>query len=263
MSFGSEGTAPGMFQKASRLAVDGNDNIYVADSTPRIQKFDANGKYVSLWSTEVPGVETMHADRAGNVYILMKNIIYKYEGATGKLLAKFNTDSSMTADNLRSFALYPDGGMLLQTRNEDFVRLDASGKEVARFKQIVKSQVGADVAESQLKLALDGLGNIFILNNSAHVVYKYSPAGKFISQFGSLGKDPGQFHSFTLWIAVDNQSRIYVNDTAIEVYDPTGRYLDFIPTFYNPSLLDLKITDKNEIYAVDSKSIIYKLTINK
>src|SRR5262249_30997480 len=72
-TFGGAGTGSGLFQDASKLAVDGAGNIYVADNkSNRIQQFDANGKFLNVWQFEGAsdkGPQALAADRAGNVYI--------------------------------------------------------------------------------------------------------------------------------------------------------------------------------------------------
>ncbi len=49
--WGSAGTGPGEFAVAHSLAIDSDDNIYVADrENSRIQLFDVNGRYLSEWN---------------------------------------------------------------------------------------------------------------------------------------------------------------------------------------------------------------------
>jgi hypothetical protein len=53
LSFGGEGTAPGLFQDARHIAVDADGNVYADDhSTLRVQRFDSIGKYVSGWTVD-------------------------------------------------------------------------------------------------------------------------------------------------------------------------------------------------------------------
>lgn len=49
--WGSGGTNDSQFQGPNRIVVDGSDNIYVSDSTKRIQKFDAQGNFITAWDT--------------------------------------------------------------------------------------------------------------------------------------------------------------------------------------------------------------------
>jgi sugar lactone lactonase YvrE len=57
MSWGDKGTAPGQFRLPHAIAIDRNDNIYVGDRTNRrIQVFDTGGKFLRMFTIDVPPV---------------------------------------------------------------------------------------------------------------------------------------------------------------------------------------------------------------
>jgi len=69
---------------------------------------------------------------------------------------------------------------------------------------------------------------MYITNDDAYAVFKYSPAGKFISQFGSESTDTGQFvggkFESPLAIAADGYGRVFVSDGGyIQVFDSSGK----------------------------------------
>ena len=54
-SWGTKGTGPGQFVIPHSIAIDRNDNIYVGDRTNhRIQVFDTEGKFLRMFSIDVP-----------------------------------------------------------------------------------------------------------------------------------------------------------------------------------------------------------------
>jgi streptogramin lyase len=56
-SWGSKGTAPGQFRLPHSIAIDRNNNIYVGDRTNhRIQVFDTEGKFLRMFSIDIPPV---------------------------------------------------------------------------------------------------------------------------------------------------------------------------------------------------------------
>ena len=56
-SWGSKGTAPGQFVIPHAIAIDRNNNIYVGDrSNHRIQVFDTEGKFLRMFSIDIPPV---------------------------------------------------------------------------------------------------------------------------------------------------------------------------------------------------------------
>jgi DNA-binding beta-propeller fold protein YncE len=56
-SWGEPGTGPGQFRLPHSIAIDRNDNVYVGDRTNhRIQVFDINGRFLRMFSIDVPPV---------------------------------------------------------------------------------------------------------------------------------------------------------------------------------------------------------------
>lgn len=54
-SWGTKGTAPGQFNLPHAIAIDKDDNIYVGDrSNRRIQVFDTDGKFLRMFTIDVP-----------------------------------------------------------------------------------------------------------------------------------------------------------------------------------------------------------------
>jgi sugar lactone lactonase YvrE len=61
-SWGDKGTGPGQFRLPHALVIDRNDNIYVGDRTNRrIQVFDTNGKFLRMFTIDVPPAPGTHA----------------------------------------------------------------------------------------------------------------------------------------------------------------------------------------------------------
>lgn len=55
MSWGERGNAPGQFNLPHAIVIDAKDNIYVGDRTNRrIQVFDTNGKFLRMFTIDVP-----------------------------------------------------------------------------------------------------------------------------------------------------------------------------------------------------------------
>jgi hypothetical protein len=56
-SWGEPGTGPGQFRTVHAIAIDRNDNIYVGDrSNRRVQVFDTEGKFLRMFTIDVPPV---------------------------------------------------------------------------------------------------------------------------------------------------------------------------------------------------------------
>ena len=60
-SWGNKGTAPGQFRLPHSIVVDRNNNIYVGDrSNRRIQVFDTDGKFLRMFTIDVPPAPGTH-----------------------------------------------------------------------------------------------------------------------------------------------------------------------------------------------------------
>jgi DNA-binding beta-propeller fold protein YncE len=259
LKFGSEGIGPGNFTDARNVAVDGDGRIYVADYTGgRVQVFDAEGKFQTQWMVDpkMP-LRGMAADRRGNVYVVQSGKIQRYEGATGKHLGELAYAEGWGFDNV---VVTPDGGLVAAWRRhrDDIVRFDPSG----RVSKVVRAAVSGQTDESELDLrvAVDGLGNIYALGTFTSSVFKFTPEGRYVNRFGGRGEQPGQFRAPHA-IAVDNQGRVYVSDSkGVQVFDKDGRYIDvFKPA---PVSFGLTFDQKNELY-VAARTQVLKCALNE
>jgi streptogramin lyase len=268
MTFGSEGIGSGMFSDARSIAVDGIGHIYIGEyDNGRIQVFDSEGKLITQWmaDTKMP-LRGMAADRQGMVYIAQRGIILRYEGATGKMTGQLDypggrgfDDVAVMADGGLVAAWEPYGsGVSFSTGGDNIVRFDVNGRTVRTIRNAVSTQTeGADL---ELRIAVDGLGNIFALSTFSNAVFHFTPEGKFVNRFGSAGNQPGQFTGPGA-IAVDGKGRVYVSDIkGIQVFDSNGTYLDLINIDGGAS--GMVFNDKNELLVV-ARSKVSKFVINK
>jgi sugar lactone lactonase YvrE len=270
-TFGGEGTGPGLFQDASGVAVDGNGIVYVSDKTARrVQKFDLDGTFLSEWSFEVAqayGSGRIAADRAGHLYMVWADKIIAYDGADGKQLAVFSShrDGSFMRDSFDDVTVLPDGSVLAMGGliSEDMVHFAADGTVLARIEKPLRKQ--NDQSEIETHLAVDGLGDIFVIGHSSNVVYHFAPDGKYLNQFGSVGDASDQFATQLGDIAIDNQSRVYVGDwKGIQVFEPTGRYVGRISKRGTTVPGELAFSDKNDLFvATGWGKQVLKYTLKK
>jgi LSD1 subclass zinc finger protein len=257
LKFGSEGIGPGSFNDARSIAVDGEGRIYVGEYTGgRVQVFDAEGKFVTQWFADrTMPLRGLAADRRGTVYVVQRGKIQKFEGATGRALGEVSYSRDFGFDDVTAAA---DGGLVAawDRHTDDIVRFDASLRPVKVINKAMSGQT--DRSELNLRVAVDGTGNLYGLGSFNESVVKYTPEGRFVNRFGGAGGEPGQFRAAHA-IAVDNKGRVYVSDSkGIQVFDPNGRYLDLFKP--DGPAFGMVFNDRNELFvAARDKVIKYAL----
>ncbi|HEX8688334.1 MAG TPA: hypothetical protein VF654_17605, partial [Pyrinomonadaceae bacterium] len=228
--------------------------IYVGEySGGRIQVFDKDGRFITQWTTVEPKMPLrgMTADRRGNVYVVQRGDITRYEGATGKPLGTVGAGAGSYDDVTAT----PDGGLVAFARQsrDDIVRLNSSGQVTSVIKAAVSGQT--DRSELSIRVAADGAGNVYGLGEFNDAVFKFSPEGRFMTRFGGDGDEPGQLRAPSA-IAVDNKGRVYVADIkGVQVFDPNGRYLELIKV--KGAASGLVFNDRDELFVV-ARTAVYK-----
>ncbi len=124
--FGGKGTSAGLFDGANQIAVDKAGNIYVADGTLRVQRFDENGKFLNLWIVKGAKnelIDKLAAGSNGEVDVLIGGEIVVYKGETGEQLRVLTDNRRHYIDD---FVLLDDGGMMYVAESggrEEFVQV--------------------------------------------------------------------------------------------------------------------------------------------
>ncbi len=259
LSFGSEGTGAGYFKDARSIAVDADGHIYVGEySGGRIQVFDSTGKFLTQWmvDTQMP-LRGMAADRRGTIYVAQKGKLTRYEGMTGKTLGEVTNNNRSNFDDV---TVTSDGGLVAFSyeARDDIIRFNSSGQVTKAIHAAISGQT--DRSELSIRVAADGLGQIYALGTFNNAVFKFSPDGRFLTQFGSAGDEPGQFRA-PFAIAVDNQGRIYVSDIkGVQVFDSNGRYLSLLKV--KGAASGITFNERNELFIV-ARTRVLKFAVDK
>lgn len=261
LQFGQEGTGPGYFTEARFISVDNNGHIFVGEfSGGRVQVFDENGIYITEW--KATGEETgdiylsgMAADREGAVYTVVGSMLYVYDGLNGSLLGRLDHPDGWGFDDV---TVAPDGSVVAAwyKSTDDLIRYDRNG-DIDLWVENAIGNVTND-SEMDMRVAVDGTGKIYDLAYFNEGVFIFSPAGKYISRFGSRGDEDGQFTS-PRSIAVDNLGKVYIADfPGVMIYASDGRYLDTLQV--NGAVMGITFDDQNNLYVVvDNQVLRFKL----
>ncbi len=231
LSFGGEGTGPGLFRDVRAIAVNPvNGNIYASNyDDGRVQAFDAQGKFITQWiipkeNTE-PYFDDIAVDRNGTVYIPVFGKIMRFDDS-GKALP----DIKIAGSRIDNLDIAADGSLVAIADGETILWLSAEGKVIKKVKAAI-STVSGD-PELDAKITVDGLGNVYVLGTFNNAVFVFGPDGKFTNRFGSEGDENGQFRA-AYALAIDGTGRIFVSDSkGVQVFSSDGRYIDRIKVKY-------------------------------
>lgn len=245
------------FNKPFSVAVDGSNNVYVADAgNNKIRKIAADGTVSTFAGTGVPG------------------------SADGTDTATFNSPLGVAADQSGNVYVADYGNDLIRKITPAGVVSTIAGK-----RGVPGSADGLDtVARFNLpeSVAVDASGNIYVADNGNNEIRKITPAGlvSTIAGNGTAGKDNGKGSTATFnspfGLAVDASGNIYVADSGnnlIRKITPDGTVSTFAgsgskgahdadgiqATFNTPA--GLAIDASGNLYVSDeNNNIIRKIT---
>jgi len=268
LNFGGQGNGAGQFDDARYISIDPEGNIYVAEyQSGRVQKFDPNGKFLMLINVEPDRndytvIRDMAVNYKGQFYVVRGGDILMY-AAEGILVA---TIPGRFPDTIYDALAIDPANNLYALHNsassKDLIKLDPSGNQLWRQVGFI-AQIDKKITSSGERLAVDGIGYTYVVNQSGDQVYKFDPDGKYIDRFGGRGDGPGQLSSPSS-IAIDSKGRIFINDSgSIDVFDSDGNYLNAIPwlrDFGAPRGIAFDL--QGNLYFVTIKGEVVKLKLN-
>jgi hypothetical protein len=269
LQFGAAGTGPGQFDDARYLAVDTSGNIYTAEyQDGRLQSFDPTGKFQQLINVEPDDsdyitISDLASDYKGRLLVARRGDILIYDAASGAAAGSIPGEfpgtwyDALAIDPANTiYALHTSAGEL------DLIKLDPDGQVLWRKPQITAGLVKNTEISSVRRLAVDGLGNIYLLDDSQNQVYRYDADGNFVDRFGSKGDGPGLLDS-PADLTVDGQGRVYILDQdGIEIFDNNGRPVKLIPDDYDGYAFDIKLDLAGNVYIITNAPQVYKLKLN-
>jgi sugar lactone lactonase YvrE/DNA-directed RNA polymerase subunit RPC12/RpoP len=255
LTFGGEGTGPGLFGDVRAIAVNPeNGNIYAANyDDGRVQVFDPQGKFITQWMIQKentdPYFDNLVVDRNETVYVPVFGKILRFD-TSGKAQKEIKIDGKYI-DNL---ALAADGSLVAVANGETILWLTSEGQVINQVEKAVSSLSGD--SELNAKVAVDGLGNVYLLGTFNNAVFVFSPDGKYLNRFGSAGNEAGQFRAPQA-IEIDGKGRIFVSDIkGIQVFSKDGRYLDVIKVQY--FAYGLAFDDQRKLYITTNQKKVEK-----
>ena len=188
LEFGRRGTDDGQFLRVTSIALDGDENVYVADDwLDRISIFDKEGSFLSKWGT--PG------------------------SGDGELALP----SGLSFDEQDNLWIVDSGNNRVQNFTKDGKFLSKWGMEGS----------GQGQLKMPWGITIDDNGYIYVADWYNSRVQKFTPDGQYLMSFGALGSGEGELRRPS-GVAVDEEGDVYVVDwgtSQVHAYGPDGSYL--------------------------------------
>ena len=244
--WGSEGSGMGQFLRPRGVAVGADGSVYVADSgNHRIQKFTADGRWVTAWGTfggcpeQTPPPGTfcepwgVAVGPDGSVYVadLWAHRVQKFS-PDGVFLGQWGFSSNYGAD-LRPGAFYGPRGVIVAPDGTVYVT-DTGNKRVQVFTAdgaFLRMWGSGGASPGQLDepvgIAIGPDGNLYVADTWNHRVQVLDPLGKPLRQWPIAGWN-NPIAEEKPYLAVDRAGRVYVTDPGhyrVLVFSSEGEYL--------------------------------------
>ncbi len=186
--FGQRGEEDGQLTWPTSVAIDGEENVYVADEwLNRISIFDRDGNFLDKWG--MPGAGDGELNRPSGMAFDREDNLYIVDSANNRV-QKFTKDGTFVAK-------FGEGGS------------------------------GQGQFNLPWGITVDNQGNIYVADWDNNRVQKFSPDGRFLTTFGTFGIGVGELNHPTN-VAVDDDGDVYVCDWAnnrVQIFAPDGDFI--------------------------------------
>jgi uncharacterized protein (TIGR03663 family) len=245
-TWGSEGSGAGQFLRPRGIAVGPDGSVYVADSgNHRIQKFTADGQWVTAWGTfggcpeQTPPPGTfcepwgVAVGPDGAVYVadLWAHRVQKFS-PDGEFLAQWGFSSNYGADlrpgafyGPRGVAVAPDGTVYVTDTGNKRVQVFTADGAFLRMWGTPGSSPGQ--LSEPVGIAVGPDGNLYVADTWNYRVQVLDPLGKPIREWPIIGWNNPMAEEKP-YLAVDSSGRVYVTDPGhyrVLVFSSEGEYL--------------------------------------
>jgi len=253
---GGAGKRMGEFGSPAGLALDSAlGRLYVCERAnrrvqllelPRDPKtptgFAPNVRVISAWDlasalpASIEGVfpervqpGAMALDPSGTLYLLDEgnSAIHQFDRRM-KYLRTIRPPKSGDPCRWIDLAIAPDGASLyvLDRDGAKIVALDRDGAVTGSWGTRGSGENGEFLLPAGIGVGQDG--SVYVSDSGAHRILRFDARGKFLSMWGSFGRDPGHFYS-PRGIVVAGRDRIVVDDAGNhrgQIFDRDGKLVE-------------------------------------
>jgi DNA-binding beta-propeller fold protein YncE len=214
--WGIHGVKAGHLQKPRAAAFDGEDHLFLADLTDRIQVFDRDGKYLNGWRTpdfNVDGPSGLTVDRLGRLLVadthFYRVLVYDRQGdfqfqigdgVQGTTPGRFGYPTDVVIDSKGNFLIADYGeNDRIQVFSPEGVWLRQWGGHGYELGEFLRPRA----------LAIDEKDQLYVADSCNHRIQVFDTQGKLLRHWGTRGEELGEL-SYPYDIAIGPDHCVYV-----------------------------------------------------
>ena len=265
--FGSSGTGDGQFNSVSGLAITSNNTFYIPDiqsgSTPsRIQKFDANGNFLSKFGELYYGngqflwPYAIDTDSVGNIYVVdsSNDRVQKFN-SSGVYIRKWGTNGTGDGQFDSTYGLSIDASdniYVTDYYNSRVQKFDSDGNFISKFGT---TGSGSGQFSGPFGLAFDSAGNIYVADSGNNRVQKFNSSHTYVATITGNG---GAFYAPEA-IVVDTSDNIYILDSGNNRVQKFNSSLIYLTQWIGNGTAfnwpdGMTIDSENNVYVADTQN---------
>src|SRR5579859_2358778 len=232
LTWGSLGTLdaknanPGTFNEPWGVAVAADGTVFVTDTwNHRVQKFDANGKFLAMWGHfgqgETPdafwGPRAIVIDSHGKIYVSdtgnKRIVVFDANGNSLGIIGAAGSDPGQF-DEPVGLAVTSDGTVYVaDTWNQRIQQFsfNAQNNAYTFVRQWAVSAWFGQSIDNKPFMALDAKGRLYVTDPEGYRVLVFDQQGKFITTWGDFGTDNQSF-GLAAALAFDPAGNMIVSD---------------------------------------------------
>jgi uncharacterized protein (TIGR03663 family) len=217
---------PGTFNEPWGVAVGADGSVYVTDTwNHRVQKFDANGKFLQTWGIfgqgETPdafwGPRAIVIDKQGRIYVSdtgnKRVVVFDSNGQSLNVIGSAGSDPGQF-DEPVGLAVTDEGNLYVaDTWNQRIQQFSysASANTYSFVRQWAMSAWFGQSIDNKPFMAVDSKGRLYVTDPEGYRVLVFDQQGKFLTTWGDFGNDNSTF-ALAAALAIDPTGNVFVTD---------------------------------------------------